>query len=56
MSNAVAERPGVLVVENDFLLRMDAVDIVRSAGFEAIEAANADETIAIEAAETLPTC
>jgi two-component system, response regulator PdtaR len=47
MSNAVAHRPIVLVVEDDFLLRMDAVDAVRSAGFEAVEAGDADEAIAI---------
>jgi CheY-like chemotaxis protein len=47
MSAAVAKRPIVLVVEDDFLLRMDAVDIVRDAGFEAIEVANADDAIAI---------
>jgi two-component system, response regulator PdtaR len=37
---------GALVVE-DFRLRMDAVDIVRSAGFDAVEASNADDAIAI---------
>jgi two-component system, response regulator PdtaR len=47
MSDAVAGRPTVLVVEDDVLLRMDAVDIIRNAGFEAVEAANADEAIAI---------
>jgi CheY-like chemotaxis protein len=47
MSIAVEERPVVLVVEDDFLLRMDAVDIVKDAGFEAVEAANADEAITI---------
>jgi CheY-like chemotaxis protein len=47
MSNSVSERPVVLVVEDDFLLRMDAVDAVRSAGFESVEASNADEAIAI---------
>ena len=48
MSIAVPRPPiVVLVVEDDFLLRMDAVDIVRNAGFEAIEAANADQAIAI---------
>ena len=47
MSDAVAQRPVVLVVEDDFLLRMDAVDIVRSGGFDAVEAGNADEAIAI---------
>jgi two-component system, response regulator PdtaR len=44
MSIAVPRPPIVLVV---VLLRMDAVDIVRNAGFEAIEAANADQAIAI---------
>jgi two-component system, response regulator PdtaR len=47
MSDAGATRSVVLVVEDDFLLRMDAVDIARSAGFDAIEARNADEAIAI---------
>lgn len=47
MSIAVPRPPIVLVVEDDFLLRMDAVDIVKNAGFEAIEAANADQAIAI---------
>ncbi len=47
MSIAVARGPIVLVVEDDFLLRMDAVNVVRDAGFEAVEAANADEAIAI---------
>ena len=47
MSIAVARRPIVLVVEDDFLLRMDAVNIFGDAGFEAVEAANADEAIAI---------
>ena len=37
----------VLVVEDDSLLRMFAVEMVDDAGFEAIEASNADEAIAI---------
>jgi CheY-like chemotaxis protein len=47
MSDAVPKRPVVLIVEDEFLLRMDAVDMVRNAGFEAVEASNADEAIAI---------
>jgi CheY-like chemotaxis protein len=47
MSIADAQRPVVLVVEDDLLLRMDAVDIVRSAGFDAVEASHADEAIEI---------
>lgn len=35
----------VLVVEDDPLLRMDVVDIVESAGLDAIEAGSADEAL-----------
>ena len=37
----------VLVVEDEPLVRMTAVDAVEEAGFEALEAANADAAIAI---------
>ena len=47
MSNAVAEPSVVLVVEDDLLLRMDAADIVRNAGFDVFEAGSADEAIAV---------
>ena len=40
-------RPVVLVVEDDHLLRLDAADIIAAAGFDVVEAANADEAIAI---------
>ncbi|WP_022721367.1 response regulator [Rhodopseudomonas sp. B29] len=40
-------KPIVLVVEDEWLLRVDAVEIVRAAGFEPLEAATADEAIAI---------
>lgn len=40
-------RMKVLVVEDEPLLRMMAVDVVAEAGFEAIEAANADEAVEI---------
>ena len=39
--------PVVLVVEDDSLLRLVAVDIVEDAGFVAVEAANADEAILV---------
>ena len=42
-----ASRPVVLIVEDEFLLRMNAVDMIRAAGFEAVEAGNADEAIEI---------
>jgi len=41
------KRPVVLIVEDEFLIRMDAVDMVKSAGFEVVEAENADEAIII---------
>jgi len=43
----ITEPPKVLVVEDEMLLRMRAVDIVEDAGFTPIEAANADEALAI---------
>jgi two-component sensor histidine kinase/DNA-binding response OmpR family regulator len=39
--------PNVLVVEDEMVLRMRAVDIVEDAGFCPVEAVNADEAIAI---------
>lgn len=39
--------PVVLVVEDDWLLRLVAVEIVEDAGLVALEAASADEAIAI---------
>ena len=39
--------PVVLVVEDDRLLRLLAVEIVEDAGLVAVEAANADEAIVI---------
>jgi len=37
----------VLVVEDEAILRLHAIDVVEEAGFSAIEAKNADEAIAI---------
>jgi two-component sensor histidine kinase/DNA-binding NarL/FixJ family response regulator len=39
--------PNVLVVEDEMVLRMRAVDIVEDAGFKAVEAINADEALSI---------
>jgi CheY-like chemotaxis protein len=39
--------PAILVVEDEPLLRLMAVDIVEDAGFEALSAATADEALAI---------
>ena len=37
----------VLVVEDDFLIRANAADMVRDFGFEAIEAVDADDAISV---------
>jgi CheY-like chemotaxis protein len=37
----------VLIVEDEFLIRMNAVEMIEQAGFEVVESANADEAIAI---------
>ena len=39
--------PNVLIVEDEMVLRMRAVDIVEDAGFRPVEAVNADQAIAI---------
>jgi CheY-like chemotaxis protein len=36
-----------LIVEDEFLLRLDSAETIGSAGFEVIRAANADDAIAI---------
>jgi CheY-like chemotaxis protein len=41
------KRAVVLIVEDEFLIRMNAVEIIEDAGFEVVEAASADEAIAI---------
>jgi two-component sensor histidine kinase len=42
-----ASLPNVLIVEDEMMLRMRAVDIVEDAGFVPIEAINADDALAI---------
>ena len=39
--------PAILIVEDEFLWRMDSAEVIENAGFEVIQAANADEAIAI---------
>ena len=41
------EKMRVLVVEDEFLSRLHAVNLVEEAGYKAVEASNADEAIAI---------
>jgi two-component system, response regulator PdtaR len=47
MPQAIDRRPIVLVVEDELLLRMSAVDMIRAAGFEVMEASDADKAIAM---------
>jgi CheY-like chemotaxis protein len=42
-----SERPVVLIVEDEALIRLNAVEMIETAGFQAMEAANADEAIRI---------
>src|SRR3954470_5776118 len=47
MSTDFPQMPNVLVVEDEMILRMRAVDIVEDAGFNPVEAVNADEALSI---------
>jgi CheY-like chemotaxis protein len=42
-----AGRAVILIVEDELLIRMNAVEMIEQAGFEVVEAANADEAITI---------
>src|SRR3954470_18267076 len=46
-SDSAVPKTNVLVVEDEIVLRMRAVDMVEDAGFTAVEAVNADEALAI---------
>lgn len=45
MTDNNEKSPAILIVEDEPLIRMNAVDLVEDAGFVAIEAANADEAL-----------
>jgi two-component system, response regulator PdtaR len=47
MQPSAGKRPVVLIVEDEALLRLAAIDMIEDAGFDVIEAPNADEAIAI---------
>jgi Response regulator receiver domain len=47
MGTSATKRPVVLIVEDDFLLRMNVAEMIGDAGFDVVEAGNADEAIAI---------
>ncbi len=44
--------PTIMVAEDELLLRMDLAHQLRESGFEVIEAANADEVLALLGSET----
>lgn len=46
----VAEQPCAVVADDDFLIRMDAADILAKAGYEPLEARHADEALRVIAA------
>jgi len=47
MQPKAGPRPVVLIVEDEILVRLNAVEVIEGRGFEAIEASNADEAISI---------
>ena len=47
MTDCIITRSVVLIVEDDFLIRMHAAEMIADAGFSVAEAATADEAIAI---------
>jgi CheY-like chemotaxis protein/CRP-like cAMP-binding protein len=47
MQPCASRRPVVLIVEDEALVRLDAIETIESAGFEVVEAGDADEAIAI---------
>ena len=47
MKKIAVKRPVVLVVEDDFLIRIGAVEMIEAAEFDVVEAANADEALEI---------
>jgi CheY-like chemotaxis protein len=47
VSGCTAKRPVVLVVEDDFSIRMNAAEMIAEAGFNVVGAKSADEAIVI---------
>jgi CheY-like chemotaxis protein len=45
--NDSRKRPVVLIVEDELLIRLDAIEMIEAAGFDTLEAADAEEAIAI---------
>jgi CheY-like chemotaxis protein len=47
MGTSTTKRPVVLIVEDDLFLRLNAMEMIGDAGFDVVEADNADNAIAI---------
>jgi CheY-like chemotaxis protein len=47
MQPSASKRPVVLIVEDETLIRLHAVEMIEAAGYDVIEAANADAAISI---------
>jgi PleD family two-component response regulator len=47
MQPSASKRPVVLIVEDEPLVRMDAIEAIEAAGFDVIDATDADKAIAI---------
>jgi two-component system, response regulator PdtaR len=47
MATSRTERPVILIVEEEFLIRMHAVQMITEAGYDVVEAKNADDAIMI---------
>ena len=47
MPQSATERPVILIVEDEFLIRMHAAEMIKRAGYDVVEAMNADEAILI---------
>jgi two-component system, response regulator PdtaR len=47
MTFHAAKRALVLIVEDELLIRIDAVEMIEAAGFDVVQAGNADEAIKI---------
>jgi CheY-like chemotaxis protein len=47
MGNSTTKKPVILIVEDEFLLRMHAAEMIGDAGFDVVEARHADEAIEI---------
>jgi two-component system, response regulator PdtaR len=47
MQPSASKRPVVLIVEDEPLVRMDAIEAIEAAGFDVIDATEADKAIAI---------